>query len=187
MNVLVPIVGGFSLVAIASVAFAKSGSISISGDLRLLDVVDDLPRHPFKRYNTRSLDRIRYLVIHHSAGDGQGPELIARFHSSSDHLQKGGAPGIAYHFYITEDGTVYKTNRLQTVSWHVSNNNTASVGICLSGNLNNHPPTEAQKRSVATIAKRLQKTLPNEVRIKRHGFFKSTSCPGKFLDMGIFN
>lgn len=186
MKGLLSIVGGFSLVAIASVAFAKNESNG-NNSIRLIDAVDDLPRHPSKRYKSRSLSQIRYIVIHHSAGDNQGPELIARFHSTSDHLQKGGAPGIAYHFYITEDGTVYKTNRLETISWHVSNNNTASVGICMSGNLNNHPPTEAQKRSVSMIAKRLKQTLPNQVEIKRHGFFKSTSCPGKFLNMEIFN
>ena len=145
MNELVPILGGFSLVALAAFAIKKSAN-SVTNKLNLVDVVDILPKHPYKKYQTRSLEQIKNLVIHHSAGDHQSPEQIARFHSTSDHLQQGGAPGIAYHFYITEDGTIYKTNQLQTVSWHVSNNNTASIGICLSGNLNHHPPTKAQQK-----------------------------------------
>ena len=113
---------------------------------RIVDLVDSLPKHPLKRYGKRSLATIRNLVIHHSASDGQTPYSIARFHVESKHLAADGAAGIAYHFYLTEDGTIYQTNRLETVSWHVRGKNTPSVGICLSGNLSNSSGNIRQKK-----------------------------------------
>ena len=180
MNPLALVIGGFAAMVLAAKSLAQTPSVSIR------NVVDQLPKHPTRRYGKRSIDQIRYLVIHHSSGDNQSPEMIARFHSTSDHLKKGGAPAIAYHFYLTEDGTIYQTNRLDTVSWHVANNNTPSVGICLSGNLDQHPPTEAQQKSIVALTKILKQQLPNPVAIKPHGYFKRTNCPGQYLDMNLF-
>ena len=73
MNELVPILGGFSLVALAAFAIKKSAN-SVANKPNLVDVVDILPKHPYKKYQTRSLDQIKNLVIHHSAGDHQSPE-----------------------------------------------------------------------------------------------------------------
>ena len=167
-------------------AIAKAAKANPVSALEVIDIVDELPKHPYRTYSKRSLGQVRYLVIHHSASSGQSPETIARFHSTSDHLTKGGAAGIAYHFYIREDGSVYQTQALETISWHVSNNNTPSIGICLSGNLEKKSPTAAQKRSVVSLVAQLKAMLPT-TQVKRHGEFKATTCPGKYMDMRIFN
>jgi N-acetylmuramoyl-L-alanine amidase len=181
MNPLVIILGGFGVVGLAKLL--SGGASRFAG---VIDVVNSLPRHAWKVYPSRKLSQIEYLVIHHSAAENQSPETIANFHVNSSHLSADGAPGIAYHFYIREDGTAYQTNQLETISWHVANNNTKCVGICLSGNLENRPPTEAQKNSAVQLVRQLKRQLGN-VQVKPHGFFKATACPGRYLDMNIFN
>ena len=67
-------------------------------------------------------------MIHHSATDDGSPEAYARYH-----VQTRGWPGIGYHFVIQKDGGIYQTNRLDTISYHVSGQNTNSIGICGTG------------------------------------------------------
>ena len=111
--------------------------------------------------------------------------MIARFHVESSHLSATGAPGIAYHFYILEDGTTYQTNYLQTISWHIKNNNTASVGICLSGNFDHAKPTNAQLKSLRKLLKTLKQALP-QTQIIGHRDLRPTSCPGQKFDISSF-
>lgn len=157
-----------------------------SGDFGgVVDVVNSLPKHPYKKYGRRNLSEIKYLVIHHTGNFGQTAEQIAKYHVGKNHISDDGIAGIAYHFFINEAGTVYKTNELETVSWHVSNNNTPSVGICLSGNFNERPPTPAQVKSVVGLVGSLKNIL-GDVSVKPHGYFKQTDCPGRYFDMSIF-
>ena len=156
-----------------------------SNQASIISLVNALPKHPFRSYEQRRLDQIQYLVIHHTAVDEQSPVQIAKFHTESDHLIQGGAAGIAYHFFIREDGRIYQTQELTTISWHVAGHNTASVGICLSGNLDRHPPTAAQQSSVKALVAQLKQQFP-QVQVKRHGEFKQTNCPGQYLRMSLF-
>lgn len=152
----------------------------------VIDIVNALPKHPTKPYPTRSKDQIQNIVIHHSAvGGNQSPFVVARFHVESSHLSSTGAPGIGYHFYILEDGTTYQTNYLNTVSWHVKNQNTACVGICLSGNFDVSRPTTAQQSSLRRLLKALKQALP-QARIVGHRDLRPTSCPGKNFDIRSF-
>ena len=151
----------------------------------VIDLVNELPIHTSKRYATRSKEQIKNLVIHHSAAVNQSPFVIARFHVEGTHLSATGAPGIAYHFYILEDGTTYQTNYLQTVSWHIRNNNTASVGICLSGNFEQADPTSKQLQSLERLLKALKRALPN-TRVIGHRELVATSCPGSRFDITRF-
>ena len=141
------------------------------------DVVDSLPKHPTLRYDTRPRSAITHLAIHHSAADGNvSPQTIAEYHVNSR-----GWPGIGYHYYIPSDGTVYWTNRLETISYNVYDNNNCVVGICLGGNFIGTTPTNAQMDSAARLVAWLMQELniPLE-RVLGHGQFpnNSTSCPG---------
>ena len=146
------------------------------------DISSQLPKHPSKRYGTRGLHQVKNIVIHHSAVDGKSPWQIARFHVESNHLDTGGAPAIAYHFYITERGKIYQTNPLDAVSWHVKNHNTESIGICLSGNFDNHPPTKEQKRSLKRLTKVLKRQFPQS-RVLQHKDLRPTNCAGRYFDI----
>ena len=62
--------------------------------------------------------------------------------------------------------------------------NEIGIGICLVGNFNGSPPSEAQMRSLATLVQQLQNKydIPRS-RIQGHGSLKATDCPGKQFNM----
>jgi len=141
-----------------------------------------LPLHPTKRYQTRNLERIKYIVIHHSAvSPDVTPERIAKYH-----IENLDWPGIGYHFYICPDGAIYQTNELETISYHVGAKiegvpvNDISVGICLAGSFTGEArPQKAQLISSASLCAYLLRelSLPIEA-IKGHKEFMATRCPG---------
>lgn len=139
------------------------------------DIVDKLPRHKSRRYGNRSLSKIKYFVVHHSSVDGQTAYDYARYHVNTR-----GWAGIGYHYVITKEGKIERTNRHETVSFHVANRNTECLGICVSGDFEQHKPTRAQRAALVWLLRRLNSELPNRT-IKGHLDFQSTDCPGKFL------
>ena len=143
----------------------------------ILDVVDQLPRHPEQSYPTRSLEMITHIAIHHTAGPANTPvERVARYH-----VERRGWPGIGYHFYIMPDGTIYQTNRLTTISNHVYMNNQRSVGIALAGDFNENLPTPAQLNAAAALTAWLMELLNIPIEnVWGHREYpsQSTDCPG---------
>ena len=98
-------------------------------------IVDNLPKHATKVYDTRPLEAIDTLVVHHTTGAPfQDIANIASYHVNGK-----GWPGIGYHFVIDGAGKVYQTNRLATKSYHAGNysnpsdENFYTIGIALEG------------------------------------------------------
>jgi regulator of replication initiation timing len=148
------------------------------------DATTRLRRHPVKRFDSRNLGRIQYLVIQHSVLSGEfPPERIA------DYLvEKKQWPGIGYHFYITSDGTIYQTNRLETVCYFAGSNvqdNPLGVCVCFAGNFTDDVPTEAQLSSGGKLLAFLMQELrlPMES-IRGHKEFVVTQSPGNQWDSG---
>ena len=148
------------------------------------DVTAQLRRHPVKRFDSRNLDRIQYLVIQHSVLPGDfPPEKIA------DYLvEKRQWPGIGYHFYITSDGKIYQTNRLETVCYFAGSDvryNPLGVCICFAGNFTDEVPTEAQLSSGGKLLAFLMQELrlPMES-IRGQKEFVATQSPGQQWDSG---
>ncbi|MBN1582147.1 MAG: N-acetylmuramoyl-L-alanine amidase [Anaerolineae bacterium] len=111
------------------------------------DVSDQLPTHETRHYPSRTLDQIRYLVIHHSAAPADvGPQRFAGYH-----VDKLGLPGIRYHFVIGDQGQIWQTNALTTVSKHVESVDASSIGICICGNLAHASPLPAQLESLSQL------------------------------------
>ena len=152
------------------------------------DVTDQLPTHKVNRYATRSLNAITHLTIHHSAAPGNVPiEAIARYHVNNNNW-----PGIGYHFVIEPDGTIYQTNRLETMSYHAGAVNGYTVGICVEGNFTGGAiPTPLQIQSAGHLAAWLayKFKIPVE-RILGHKEFaaqdpqNNTQCPGDDWNTG---
>jgi len=141
-----------------------------------IDISDELPTHPRKRYQTRALSQIEYLVIHHTATSPQITlRLIAEFH-----VENLDWPGIGYHFEIGPEGNITQCNRLETISYHAGEWNPVSVGICLIGNFEESLPTNAQLESASHLCAWLLEALnlPLE-RVKGHGDLLETGCPGR--------
>ncbi len=103
----------------------------------------------------RPLSQITHLCIHHSATAGNIPlENVAKYH-----VEERGWAGIGYHFYVKPDGTIYQTNRLETVSFQVSQNNDYSVGVCVSGDFTYAPPPDKQVDATASLVAWLMQEL----------------------------
>ncbi len=148
---------------------------------KMENTIDALPKHPTNRYQTRALESIKYLVIHHTAvPPSVGTERIAQYH-----VDKKDWPGIGYHFFVAADGTIYQTNELTTISYHAQQVNPTSVGICLAGNFTDEIPTAAQLDSAAELCAYLLGELKLRVEsVKGHKEFVSTQCPGAQWDGG---
>jgi N-acetyl-anhydromuramyl-L-alanine amidase AmpD len=96
-----------------------------------IDLTDELIQHDTKRYSTRSLDDISKIVVHQTDSLDKGKEHP--FRTAEYHVNTKGWPAIAYHYFITKDGNVYQTNKLNKVSYHAGNNNPESVGVTITG------------------------------------------------------
>lgn len=139
------------------------------------DVVYQLPRHASKRYALRDVGAVQNVVINHSAV----PATVTAAQVAQFHVKNMDWPGIGYHFYVDDKGTIYKTNHLTTISYHVGNYDSVSVGICVAGNFTKTIPTSAQLKSTAHLTAWLldEFNLPlDAVRGKKE--FIDTQSPG---------
>jgi N-acetyl-anhydromuramyl-L-alanine amidase AmpD len=140
------------------------------------DLIDSLPKHDTEVYETRPIEDIRYLVIHHSAAPSIiGPKTIAAYH-----IRKHDWPGIGYHYVVAENGTLYQTNALETKSYHAVKANPYGVGICFLGNFTNATPPPAQIQAGAHLVAWLMGELNLPIdSIKGHKDLMGTACPGR--------
>jgi hypothetical protein len=140
------------------------------------DIVDDLPKHETKRYRTRPLTDIGVLTIHHTVSPcDRSTAAIANYHVGSR-----GWPGIGYHFVVGCDGTIEQTNYLETVSYHVGEDNQIAVGIALKDNFTDHPPTQQAQDAARWLVAEIQDQLGNGMMVKPHKDMTGaqTACPG---------
>lgn len=142
----------------------------------IIDKINTLPRSSTLKYSTRSLAQIEQIVIHHSASIGQKAEDYARYH-----VESRGWAGIGYHFVIEVDGSIIQGNHLETISYNTQNNNTKTIGICLSGDFTKQEPTAAQLKSMEGLISHLRKLLKKQLPVSGHKDYATTSCPGPNL------
>lgn len=163
-------------VVLLGLLFATNSNTAISSQFYVHDIVDQLPKHPSKVYSRRDLDKVEYIVVHHSAEDNQTPLDYANYH-----VYTKGWPAIGYHFVIQPTGAIFLTNHVDTISYHVSGYNTKSIGICLSGDFTTKGPTSKQFKSLEFMIKSLKEFFTN-TQVKGHRDFGNTQCPGTFLN-----
>jgi hypothetical protein len=154
----------------------------------MAEIVDDLPRREDAEepYERRELDQITHIAVHHSATPASiTPWRVAEYHVYSKSHQW---PGMGYHFYIGPDGTIYHTQDMKLISWHVYKNNSYSVGVCLAGHFTNTIPPQAQLEAAARLIAWLMQELriPLEHVLGHKDFpMNTTSCPGEQWDEGM--
>ncbi|MFZ5917633.1 MAG: N-acetylmuramoyl-L-alanine amidase [Chloroflexota bacterium] len=113
----------------------------------ITDLTGSLPKHATKTFDTRPTSQIEYLIVHHTATRGDlSAERIARYQ-----VEQQDRPGISYHFYLTGDGVVNQTHKLETVSMHAYDKSPVSVGIAFGGDFTNAVPTAAQLENGAQL------------------------------------
>ena len=102
----------------------------------MFKVIQDLSlfllKHPSKRYSFRDTNTINTIVVHQTATEDNGQFTaydIARFHVNTNDWA-----GIGYHYLITDNGAIYKTNDENVISYHASGFNSNSIGVAITGN-----------------------------------------------------
>ena len=152
----------------------------------ILDIVDDLPKHPTKKYYKRT-QPITTLVVHHTTGRSTlTPYDIARYHVNSR-----GWPGIGYHYLIAADGTIYQCQRNETHSYHVGVANSYSVAVSLIGEfMRGNLPTEGQMTSASHLIAWLMQELGIQdlkyVIGHKEAPKAQTACPGDQWIAGVY-
>lgn len=136
-------------------------------------------------------DRWTCIVIHHSASDKSTPEGMRDWHVNGRHWDD-----LGYHFVIGngvgyEDGAVFVGGRWtrQKHGAHCktpdNHYNEHGIGICLIGNLNSHPPTAKQIRSLARLISFLTDKchIPKSKVLTHGGVTHKTECPGRLFSL----
>lgn len=142
--------------------------------------------------------RWRYIVIHHSAGNFGDIDFLQRVHRNRQ--AKDPIDAIPYHYVIGNGnglavGEVASDWRQAYHLWgaHVSmrnrQRNFCGIGICLVGNLEEHPPLAQQYAALVALTRSLmtQYNIPL-ANVSGHGYTlgERTKCPGQFFPMAQF-
>lgn len=164
-------------IGIGGLLLLLSNKLFATGMVQINNITDQLPKAPGKSYGSRPLQAINMFVLHHSATTTGSPVAYANYH-----IQENGWPGIGYHFVIQQDGTVYQTNELTTISYHASGVNSQAVGICLTGNYDLSAPPPAQHAALIGLLRHLRGIIGQKP-VYGHHQFSSKSCPGNLIDV----
>jgi hypothetical protein len=132
-------------------------------------------------YDERSLGAITTVVFHHSAGSTtSGAAAVEAIRDW--HIRGNGWPDIGYHYLIGSDGTVYQTEPLNKVSYHVAYHNEYTVGVCFLGHYEHSRPTDAALAAGREVVLLLEKALGRQLAIKGHAETNPAStefCPSR--------
>lgn len=143
------------------------------------------PIHAWKRWDLRPSGRLRYKLGHYTGND---VSFIndARFHVTTDYLDEGGAPSIAYGIGVDTDGTVLVFNDPTVTTWHCDGGfNSYTYGIAFRGGTRG--PSAVQRRSLRWLYRALEagfeprkgeRWAPLPARDTVHRKVSATSCPG---------
>ncbi|TMW73019.1 peptidoglycan recognition protein family protein [Alteribacter natronophilus] len=140
------------------------------------DISAALEKHSTKKYSRRSLRNITSLTIHHSGTEGGSAQSFASYH-----VNRLGWPGIGYHYVISHDGTIVKTNSADTVSYHAGQANRFSIGICLTGDFTSGKPGYSQWTALKELCRKLSSDFSisdNRILGHREQPGAATICPG---------
>jgi hypothetical protein len=158
---------------------------------------DELPRlstddYPDGHFAQR-VAAISLIVVHHT---GTNDEIQAANKYSQERNWNPGAgpaiqaPHIPYHYYIDAGGRLIACNQLWERTWHAARANDLSIGVALAGELQSHPPREAQLTTLRWLLAQLHPALRlDRSAVVAHGeltpFGNSTNCPGPSLRSAI--
>lgn len=140
-------------------------------------------QHNFRRPLSRR-NRTDRVVFHHQAGNEVDAAIIHGWHLKRKTNTGSYWAGIGYHYIIMRNGEIQTGRPHWAYGAHGGTTvNGSSIGVMLTGNLDNHHPTEEQVRSVVHLVKRVLEPLYGKLIISGHREHMATSCPGRNFPM----
>ena len=117
--------------------------------------------------------RTTLLVLHHEAGSGSTAQQIHNYHRYTN-----GWAGIAYHYYVRKDGSIYRGRPENMIGGHCLGYNSTSIGICFEGNFENETMNAAQLNAGWELIQDILYRYPG-ITVRRHKDLNQTACPGR--------
>lgn len=140
--------------------------------MRIIEKAHKFTRSPAPRLKTEK------IVIHHSASPDVSSETIHQWHLGRGWI------GIGYQFVIRMNGDIERGRPMNSIGTHaLSPANETTVGICLTGNFENAPPSIAQMNSLTWLIKEVVYAQYGELPLTTHKDWANTACPGKLFPM----
>ncbi|HEY1247446.1 MAG TPA: N-acetylmuramoyl-L-alanine amidase [Nitrososphaera sp.] len=165
-------------------AIVMSGGTKADTGWAPVDVRGKLPTNHEANYDKRDLAGITGITLHFTDGPAsQTVYQIAQYQTSEDARGQTGNdtpfPGLAYTFFVEQDGKTSQAWDLDVATWHSSapGRNTHNIGICYSGNV---APNAAQINGMAQAIGYCQKQLGRKIGVEGHKDYslEATQCPG---------
>lgn len=167
---------------------------NLTSNLHGIPVVDLrglLPVNPLytweKLAGKRDIKSLTTIVFHHDAWpksksarftDLDLAKEIANDHIKSKKNKPNGDAGFPYDAFV-RNGIIYICNDIEPQKYGVSNNNSYTVHICLSGDYVNADTVSEQDRNALYAAFFMYKAImPSYKQLKGHKELSATSCPG---------
>lgn len=113
-----------------------------------------------------------HLILHHAAAESATPLQVHSWHLAN------GWAGIAYHYYVRKDGSVYRGRPESWRGGHTTNWNYCSIGICFEGNFEDDEMSEAQRKSGHELVSDITMRYSGIV-VGMHKQYQATVCPGR--------
>ena len=119
------------------------------------------------------------LVLHHEAAKGSTAQQIHNYHRYHN-----GWAGIAYHYYVREDGTIYRGRPEKMIGGHCFGYNSVSIGVCFEGNFEVETMSQVQLNAGWELIADILQRHPG-ITVRRHKDLNQTACPGRNFPFGI--
>jgi hypothetical protein len=142
---------------------------------QVINIIDQLPKHPTKTWPARNFNLLEGITVHHFASEAP---IV---NQANYHINAHGWAGIAYAVII-RDGQILQTNYLDKRTTHASGGNDSSWGVCIGGDLSKRPITDFERRALTGVALGL-KEMKENLWVKGHNQISKTSCPCTDMNM----
>ena len=125
--------------------------------------------------NKRDGKSITEVIIHHDSI--QYCPYTPIFDINRYHIKKGFG-SIAYHYYISKKGKIYKLHNHEDITAHTKWKNTHTLSVCIQGNYSNEFISKLQYKSLIELLSYLS------LDVAFHSTYNDTQCPGRNLNLG---
>jgi hypothetical protein len=96
--------------------------------------------------------QVTHMIVHHSAGTNNAEDWAAIVRAIWDlHVNGNGWSDIGYNFLIDPNGEVYQGRGDNILGAHFCSRNSGTMGVCVIGNFQSRPPSEAALHSLVDL------------------------------------